>query len=53
MVAGRMRGGIISKRWINYVRVRAPGCYGIQVDGQTFSEIIRFRVVDIPYDPKV
>jgi hypothetical protein len=34
--------------WINYVRVRAPGCYGIQVDGLNFSYVIRFRVVDTP-----
>ena len=39
--------------WIDYVRVRAPGCYGIQVDGQTFGEVIRFRVLDTPYDPKI
>jgi hypothetical protein len=39
--------------WIDYVRVRAPGCYGIQVDGLNFSEIIRFRVLDTPYVPKV
>lgn len=39
--------------WINYVRVRAPGCYGVQVDGLNFSEVIRFRVLDTPYDPKV
>jgi hypothetical protein len=38
--------------WLHYVRVRAPGCYGIQVDGQTFSEIIRFKVVDTPYVPQ-
>jgi hypothetical protein len=39
--------------WVRYVRVRAPGCYGIQVDGQTYSEVIRFRVLDTPYDPEV
>jgi len=38
--------------WLHYVRVRVPGCYGIQVDGQTSSEVIRFRVVDTPYDPR-
>ena len=39
--------------WINYVRIRAPGCYGIQVDGLNFSEVIRFRILDTPYDPKI
>jgi hypothetical protein len=38
--------------WIDYVRVRAPGCYGIQVDGLNFSYIIRFKVVDTPYAPQ-
>jgi hypothetical protein len=38
--------------WINYVRVRAPGCYGIQVDGLTFSEVIHFRIIDTPYVPQ-
>jgi hypothetical protein len=38
--------------WIDYVRVRAPGCYGIQVDGLNFSYIIRFTVLDTPYDPQ-
>ena len=37
--------------WIHYVRVRAPGCYGVQVDGLTFSSVIRFRVIDTPYLP--
>jgi len=34
--------------WSNfasYLRMQAPGCYGIQMDGDTFSEIIVFRVV--------
>jgi hypothetical protein len=35
--------------WIHHVRVRAPGCYGVQVDGLTFSTVIRFRVIDTPY----
>jgi hypothetical protein len=38
--------------WLHYVRVRAPGCYGIQVDGLNFSYIIRFKVVDTPYVPQ-
>jgi len=38
--------------WIDYVRVRAPGCYGIQVDGLDFSYIIRFKVIDTPYVPQ-
>lgn len=34
--------------WINYVRVRAPGCYAVQVDGLHFSEVVGFQVVDTP-----
>jgi hypothetical protein len=26
------------------VRVRAPGCYGVQIDGTTFSRVVVFRV---------
>jgi len=26
-----------------YVRLRSPGCYGLQVDGTTFREVIIFR----------
>jgi hypothetical protein len=29
--------------WSGYTRLRSPGCYGLQVDGTTFSEIIIFR----------
>jgi len=29
--------------WSGYARLRSPGCYGLQVDGTTFSEIIIFR----------
>lgn len=29
----------------SYLRMQAPGCYGIQLDGDTFSEIVVFRVV--------
>ena len=28
-----------------YLRMQTPGCYGIQLDGTSFSEIIIFRVV--------
>lgn len=34
--------------WPNFpalVRMQAPGCYGIQLDGDTFSEVVVFRVV--------
>jgi hypothetical protein len=24
------------------VRVRAPGCYGVQIDGTTFSRVVVF-----------
>jgi hypothetical protein len=30
------------------VRVRAPGCYGVQIDGTTFSRVVVFAV-DISY----
>ena len=29
--------------WGGYARLRSPGCYGFQVDGTTFSEVIIFR----------
>jgi hypothetical protein len=29
--------------WPGYARLRSPGCYGLQVDGITFSEVIIFR----------
>jgi len=29
--------------WPGYARLRSPGCYGLQVDGTTFSEVIIFR----------
>jgi hypothetical protein len=32
--------------WPSYTRVRVPGCYGWQVDGPSFSELIIFQVVD-------
>jgi hypothetical protein len=40
--SGQPRGsrGIPSR-----VRVRATGCYGVQIDGTTFSRIVVFRVV--------
>jgi hypothetical protein len=28
----------------SYVRVRVPGCYGVQIDGTTFSSIVVFSV---------
>jgi hypothetical protein len=31
--------------WGGYARFRAPGCYGVQVDGTTFSEVIVFKAV--------
>jgi hypothetical protein len=27
------------------VRVRAPGCYGVQIDGTSFTRVVVFRVV--------
>jgi hypothetical protein len=35
--AGGWRG------WGGYARFRAPGCYGVQVDGTDFSEVILFK----------
>ena len=31
-----------------YTRLRAPGCYALQVDGATFSRVIVFRAVVLP-----
>ncbi len=31
------------RQWPSYTRLRAPGCYGWQVDGTTFSTVIVFR----------
>jgi hypothetical protein len=31
--------------WPSYTMLGAPGCYAYQVDGQTFSEVIVFRVI--------
>lgn len=30
--------------WMSYLRMREPGCYGIQIDGATFTETIIFSV---------
>jgi hypothetical protein len=32
------------REWPSFTRVQAPGCYGYQVDGTAFSEVIVFRV---------
>lgn len=31
------------RAWPGYTRLRSPGCYGWQVDGTTFSEVIIFK----------
>lgn len=31
--------------WITYTRVRSDGCYGYEIDGTGFSEIVVFRAV--------
>lgn len=31
--------------WSAYLRMQAPGCYAIQLDGLSFSEIVVFRVI--------
>jgi hypothetical protein len=38
---GRPEG---SRGWASSVRVRAPGCYGVQVDGTSFTRTVVFRV---------
>ncbi len=41
-------GGYSPGGWQNrpsYTRLRAPGCYGWQVDGTTFSRVVIFRAV--------
>jgi hypothetical protein len=32
---------------IDYTRVRAPGCYAYQIDGETFSDVVIFRAVPV------
>jgi len=31
------------REWPSYTRLRASGCYGWQVDGETFATVIIFR----------
>jgi hypothetical protein len=33
---------------IDYTRLRAPGCYAYQIDGETFSDVVIFRADEIP-----
>ena len=37
--------------WGSYVRLRAPGCYGIQIDGTSFSELVIFRAERVKHPP--
>ncbi len=30
-------------QWPSFTRLRGPGCYGYQIDGTSFSEVIVFR----------
>ena len=32
---------------VDTTRVRAPGCYAYQIDGETFSDIVIFRAVPL------
>jgi hypothetical protein len=41
--APRIAGG--GRAWITYSRIRSGGCYGYQVDGTGFSEVVVFRAV--------
>jgi hypothetical protein len=34
--------------WPSYTRLRAPGCYGWQIDGTTFSRVVVFRATMSP-----
>ncbi len=34
--------------WPSYTRLRAPGCYGYQVDGTNFSTVIVFLAKEVP-----
>jgi hypothetical protein len=36
------------REWPSYTRLRAAGCYGWQVDGTTFSDVIVFRAAITP-----
>lgn len=37
------------RSWPGYTRLEAAGCYGIQIDGTTFTEQIVFRAVTAPH----
>lgn len=45
--AGRGAPRVVAggRAWITYSRVRSGGCYGYQVDGTSFSEVVVFRAV--------
>jgi hypothetical protein len=43
---GRNHGGW--RDWPSDTRLRAPGCYGYQVDGTNFSTVIVFRAKKVP-----
>ncbi|MCL5946830.1 MAG: hypothetical protein M1298_02265 [Chloroflexi bacterium] len=50
-IPGRLVGpGYTSGYWVNTyeLRFRAPGCYGLQIDGTDFSEVIVFKTVPAP-----
>jgi hypothetical protein len=40
--------GWSGRMWPSYTRLRAPGCYGWQIDGTNFSTVIVFRAVLTP-----
>ena len=40
------RTGAGWRDWPGYTRLRAPGCYAYQVDGDTFSRVIVFKATD-------
>ena len=47
----RLVGGAVSGQttatWGTYLRLQAPGCYAMQVDGSSFTEVIVFRAVPV------
>ena len=39
----QLRTGSGGPPWMSFTRVRNPGCYGYQVDGTSFSDVIVFK----------
>ncbi len=41
--AGQSETGWLA--WNGYIEVPGPGCYGLQIDGAGFSEVVIFRII--------